>query len=123
MKKFIMIILSGIFTSCSLYNSKIITKPFNFTVITQNDNQYYLPSMHSAIKVEILEQKIVADTLEVKYQAGINKKIKCNEIINLTSEVKFLKCENIHNSKRTIQLYEISCKEKNCEIVFLKDMK
>jgi predicted transglutaminase-like protease len=60
-----------------------MTKPFDFMKIDQVNNQFYLPSMHSAIKVDILEQKITGDTLEIKYQAGTNKKIKSNTRINL----------------------------------------
>jgi len=103
--------------------SSIMTKPFGFSAIVQWDNRYFLPSMHSFIKVEILEQKIEGDTLEIKYQAGSNKKVKSNEeLINLTNKIKFLKCKNVHNRRKTFQLYEVLINEEKYEIVFLKDM-
>ena len=121
MKKIVIFSALIMFTSC--YTSAIMTKPFGFTAITQWDNQYFLPSMHSFIKVDILEQKIVGDTLEIKYQAGSNKKIKSNTRINLTNEIKFLKCQNVHNRKKTFQLYEVLYNEGKYKIVFLEDMK
>lgn len=108
------------FTSCNM--SAIMTKPFDFTIIYQKGNQFYLPSMHSAIKVEILEQKIAGDTLEIKYQAGTSKEVKSNELINFTNEIKFLKCQNVHNRKKTFQLYEVLYNEGKYKIVFLGDI-
>ena len=99
-----------------------MTKPFDFTIIYQRDNQYYLPSTHSAIKVEILEQTITNDTLEIKYQAGTSEKVRSNELINFTNKIKFLKCQNVHNQKRTFQLYEVLFNEGKYEIVFLRNM-
>ena len=109
-------------TSCCCYMSNIMTKPFDFTIIYQNNNQYYLPSTHSAIKVDILEQKITNDTLEIKYQAGTSKKVKSNDLIKFTNEIKFLRCQNVHNRKRTFQLYEVFDNEGKYKIEFLKDM-
>ena len=108
------------FTSC--YTPAIMTKPFYFTAIIQWDNQYFLGDMHPFIKVEILEQKIIGDTLEIKYQAGSTKKIKSNTKIYFTDEVKYLKCQNVHNSIKTFQLYKVFCNEEKYEIVFLKDI-
>jgi len=99
-----------------------MTKPFDFTIIYQKDNQYYLPSTHSAIKVDILEQKNTNDTLEIRYQAGTNKKVKSNDLINFTNEIKFLKCQNVHNRKRTFQLYEVLYNEGKYKIEFLREM-
>ena len=121
MKKVVIFLVLIMFTSC--YMSAIMTKPFDFTIIYQKDNQFYLPSMHSAIKVDILEQKVIADTLEIKYQAGTSKKVKSNELINFTNEIKFLKCQNVHNRKKTFQLYEVLYNEGKHKIVFLGDMK
>jgi hypothetical protein len=100
----------------------IMTKPFGFASIIQWDNQYFLGPMHSFIKVEILEQKIVEDTIEIKYQAGSSKKIKSKTEINLTNKIKFLKCQNVHNHKKTFQLYEVLRNEEKYKIVFLRDM-
>ena len=100
-----------------------MSKPFDFTIIYQKDNQYYLPSMHSAIKVDILEQEIKNDTLKITYQAGTNERVRSNELINFTNEIKFLKCQNIHNQKRTFQLYEVLFNEGKYEIVFLRNTK
>jgi hypothetical protein len=102
--------------------SAMMAKPFDFTAIIQWDNQYFLGYMHSFIKVEILEQKIVGDTLEIKYQAGSNKRIKSNTRINFTDEIKFLKCQNVHNRKKTFQLYEVLYNEGKYKIVFLGDI-
>lgn len=102
--------------------SAIVTKPFDFTIIGQRNNQFYLSSMHSAIKVDVLKQKIVGDTLEVKYQAGTSKRINSNELINFTDEIKFIKCQNIHNRKQTFQLYEVRCDEGKYAVVFLENI-
>ena len=123
MKQIIRFLILAMFTSCSFYMSTIMNKPFDFSIINQKENQFYLPSMHSAIKVDILEQRIIEDTLEIKYQAGTGEDVRSNELIYLTNEIKFLKCKNIYNCKKTIQLYEILFNEGDYKIVFLGNIR